>query len=104
MDQGFRTCISIVAKADYENRVPFAITFILSLSARQLEMLADMQHEVTKHQDPLFISSDFVDGLDQIQTSLLQESQLWSLPKSLLFAPGLKIGTDSLVVPESKDP
>ena len=36
VDRGFATCVQIVAKADFEHRIPYAIAFILSLSSEQL--------------------------------------------------------------------
>jgi hypothetical protein len=85
VDQGVTFCVQVVQQADCEHRLPHATTFLLSLSQAQWTQLAATQMFDSRPTDPLFLSPDFIDTLDNLQSQLLLESKLWSVPRRSLF-------------------
>lgn len=80
---------------------------MLSLYPEQLKLLKDTQTHQSSHNDPFYLSPKLVDSLDGIQTYLMTEAKLWSLPKSIYLDSSASTDTvmhpRSVVIPEAKD-
>ena len=107
VDQGIESCMQIVLTADQDQRLPYAVSLMLSLSKDQLILLQQTQLTSSGPNDPLYIGEEFMQQLDQSQTYLLQESKVWSMPKSSFLKQQdscLKmLQLKNLVIPESHD-
>ena len=64
INMGIEKTFKIVKKTATEAKIPFAISFMLSLSSSQLSSLQNIQHHDAVETDPLFISRDFRKSFD----------------------------------------
>ena len=48
-------------------------------------MLQEKQLARTEDKDPLYLSNQFLDGLDTIQEKLLKDSKMWLIPRKQLI-------------------
>ena len=81
VDQGVKNAFNVAEKSVKENLHPYAISFLLTLTPDQLTILQEKQLARTSDQDPLYLSNQFLDSLDQIQEKLLKDSKLWLIPR-----------------------
>lgn len=102
VDQGVTSCVQVVQQADCEHRLPHATTFLLSLSQAQWTQFAATQIFASRPTDPLFLSPDFIESLDSLQSQLLLESKLWSVPRRSLFKSS-EIGLQHVAIKEHRN-
>jgi len=77
--------VEYVREATNDRLVPFTVCLMMSLNHEQLYVLEEENRAIATDDisiEPLFLSDNFKQLLDPIQTQLLLESKIWLLPRS----------------------
>jgi len=81
VSMGVHNAYSVAEKTVRDNFHPYAVSFLLSLSTEQLNTLQEKQLALTQDSDPLYLSNQVLESLDEVQEKLLKDSKLWLLPR-----------------------